>query len=133
MAPVAIAGQAAPQADEGRRCGDKLPRHAFDDCVRQTADRRHPARGATGQHFFGELLEAAGQGMGRIAGNAHGAAIFDLDQQAAGIRTVVRADGANNIGAHGNFPPDMQAKTFYPVLISFAEQIIRGTFEVFKR
>jgi hypothetical protein len=71
--------------------------------------------------------------MGRIAGNAHGAAIFDLDQQAAGIRTVVRADGANNIGAHGNFPPDMQAKTLYPVLISFAEQIIRGTFEVFKR
>ena len=43
---VAVPGQAAPQADEGRLCGGKLPCHAFDDGSRQTTDRGHPLRGA---------------------------------------------------------------------------------------
>ena len=41
---VAVAGEAAPHADEGRLCGRKLPRHAFDDGSGQAADRRHPLR-----------------------------------------------------------------------------------------
>jgi hypothetical protein len=48
--------------------------------------------------------QATGQGVGGIAGNAHGAAVFHLNQQAAGIGTVIGADGANDSGAHGNLP-----------------------------
>ena len=48
--------------------------------------------------------QAAGQRVGGIAGNAHGAAVFHLHQHAAGIGTVIGADGANDSGAHGNFP-----------------------------
>jgi hypothetical protein len=42
--------------------------------------------------------------MVRVARHPQGAAISDLNQQAAGIGTVVRADGTNDVLVHGHFP-----------------------------
>ena len=82
---------------------DGRPRPSFPQgsrSLRLYASHRiqHPIRRVNAVQILGDFgaKESAGNGMLRIALNFGSAAVFDSDQNAAGVRAIVRAGGVND-------------------------------------
>src|SRR6266481_4350454 len=83
-----MAGRGRPSFPQGSRSLRLYPSHRIQDPIR----RVHAVQ------IFGDFgtKESAGNGMLRIALNFGGAAIFNGDEDAAGVRAVVRAGGVDD-------------------------------------
>jgi hypothetical protein len=58
--------------------------------------------------------QASGNRVVGVTGHTQGTSVFDLDEQATGIGTVIRADGAEGFNVHGRIPFKAKVLTLYP-------------------